>query len=533
MKYQKYKNFPVIIIFSSFLIIGILIYGDYGISWDEYYHRINGFVSLNFLRKTFFLDIYPGLEHDSKFLAESSKMYGVLFDLPMAFIEKKLQIDDPKNYFLIRHFFNFFIFFISSVFFFLLLKKRFSNKLSIIGLLFLILSPRIFAESFYNMKDLIFLSFFVISLYFTINFLDKPSYKNALLASLACAFVIDVRIVGIISPFIVIVFFILMCMDNKIFLKKNIFKIITFFCLLIFFTILFWPYLWNEPLVKFLHILKDMSYHVWTGSVFYFGEHISALNLPWHYPIVWILITTPIIYLLLFVLGSFLIIRRLFNRFLNLSTKDNFNELWRGNKERMDIIFFIIFYFTIFLVIELNSVLLNGWRHLYFTYPCIIYISIRGLDFFSKTLSLRYLIILIAPFLLYTSMWMIKNHPYQFVYFNKFAGEDITNSFDVDYWGVSNKSALTYIVSNDKKDSLKIYVSSNSPYHFSSLLMDKNNRKRLKFVNNISDADFLVTNHFYQKRNPAFINQKLKKKFKLFKEFKVDDIIINSIYKIN
>ena len=111
MKYQKYKNLPTIIIFFSFLIIGILIYGDYGISWDEPYHRINGFVSLNFLRNIFSLNIYPGLEHDSKFLAESSKMYGVLFDLPMAFIEKKLQIDDPKNYFLIRHFFNFFIFF--------------------------------------------------------------------------------------------------------------------------------------------------------------------------------------------------------------------------------------------------------------------------------------------------------------------------------------------------------------------------------------------------------------------------------------
>ena len=63
--------------------------------------------------------------------------------------------------------------------------------------------------------------------------------------------------------------------------------------------------------------------------------------------------------------------------------------------------------------------------------------------------------------------------------------------------------------------------------------MDKSNRKRLKFVNNISDADFLVTNHFYKKGNPAFINQELKKKFNLYKEYKVDDIIINSIYKIN
>jgi|TARA_B100001964_G_scaffold239366_1_gene306662 hypothetical protein len=533
MRYQKYKNLPAIIIFSSFLIIGIIIFEDYGISWDEPYHRINGFVSLNFIRKIFFLDIYPGLVHDSKFLAEGSKLYGVLFDLPMAFIEKKLFIDDSRYYFLIRHFFNFFIFFIASIFFFLILKKRFSNKLSIIGLLFLILSPRIFAESFYNMKDLIFLSFFVISLYFVINFLDSPSYKNALLSALTCSFVVDVRILGIISPFIVIVFFILMFMDNKYFFKKNILKVVTFLSLVIFFTILFWPYLWNDPLTKFLHTLKDMSYHLWPGSVFYFGKHISALNLPWHYPIVWISISVPIMYLLFFILGSFLIIRRLFNRFLNLSTKDNFNELWRGNKERMDIIFFIIFYFTLLLVLELKPVLYGGWRHLYFIYPCLIYISIRGLEFISRKFSFKYLIIMIAPFLLYTSIWMLKNHPYQFVYFNIFAGKNATNNFDLDHWGASNKSVLTYIVTNDTRDKLNIYVSSESPYHFSLLLMNKDERKRLNFVDNIKKADFLVTNHYYQKGNPIIINQKLKKKFKLFKEFKVDDIIINSIYKIN
>ena len=533
MKYQKYKNFPVIIIFSSFLIIGILIYGDYGISWDEPYHRINGFVSLNFLRKIFFLDIYPGLEHDSKFLAESSKMYGVLFDLPMAFIEKKLLIDDPKNYFLIRHFFNFFIFFIATIFFYLILKKRFSNRLSIIGLLFLILSPRIFAESFYNMKDLIFLSFFVISLYFTINFLDTPSYKSALLSALTCSFVIDVRVVGIISPFIVIIFFTLKCMDNKIFLKRNILKIFTFLIFLILFTVLFWPYLWDDPLGNFLHAIKDMSYHVWTGSVFYLGNRISALNLPWHYSIVWMSVTVPIIYLFFFILGSFLIFKRLFKRFLNLSTKNNFNELWRGNKERMDIIFFLIFYFTLFLIIELNSVLYGGWRHLYFIYPCLIYMAIRGSESFSRKFFSKYLIVLIAPFLLYTGYWMIKNHPYQFLYFNNLAGNNITNNFDLDYWGTSNKSALTYITTHDKRDKLNIYVSSASPYHFSLLLMDRNNRKRLHFVENINKADFLVTNHYYQRGNPTVINNKLKKKFELFYEFKVDDIIINSIYKIN
>jgi hypothetical protein len=533
MRYQNYINLPVILIFFSYLIIGILIYDDYGISWDESNHRINGFTALNFLREIFFLVIYPDLEHKGKAFVESTKQYGVLFDLPMAFIEKKFHIENSKNYFLLRHFFNFIVFYISSIFFYFLLKKRFSEKLSVVGLLFWILSPRIFADSFYNMKDLVFLSFFVISLFYAIKFLDTLSYKNAFLSSLACALAIDVRIMGIIVPFVILVFFIFGSIDNKNFLKKFIWKIIVFFCLLIIFTILFWPYLWNDPLTNFLNTLKIMSSYQWRGGVFYFGDYISALNLPWHYPIVWIFISTPIIYLLLFILGSALILVRLFKRFFNLSSEKKFNDLWRGNKERMDIIFFLIFYFTLFLVIEMNSTLYTGWRQLYFIYPCLIIISIRGLQFISRIISSKYLFILLAPFLLYISTWMIINHPFQFVYFNKFAGKKVGNYFELDYWGVSNRSSLTYIVNNDKRNELKVYVSSASPYHFSLLLLDKRDRKRIKIVDNVNDADFLVTNHYYQEGNPIKVNQNLKKKFKLLKEFKVNEMVINSVYKIN
>ena len=85
---------------------------------------------------------------------------------------------------------------------------------------------------------------------------------------------------------------------------------------------------------------------------------------------------------------------------------------------------------------------------------------------------------------------MIKNHPYQFVYFNKFAGKNVENYFELDYWGTSNRSALTYIANNDKKDKLKVYVLSNSPYHYSLLLLNKNDRKRIKFENDMNNADY-------------------------------------------
>jgi len=65
------------------------------------------------------------------------------------------------------------------------------------------------------------------------------------------------------------------------------------------------------------------------------------------------------------------------------------------------------------------------------------------------------------------------------------------------------------------------------------LLADKEVRYRIKFVNNLNEADYLVTNHYYQKNNPIVLNNKLKKEYKLLKEIKVDKMIINSVYKIN
>ena len=118
MKYSNYINLIILLIFSFFLIIGTLIFDDYGISWDEHYQRTDGFIALNFIREILSLNIYPGFEHPDKRFAELARIYGSIFDLPMAFAEKIFGIEDSRNYFLLRHFFNFLIFYISTIFFF-------------------------------------------------------------------------------------------------------------------------------------------------------------------------------------------------------------------------------------------------------------------------------------------------------------------------------------------------------------------------------------------------------------------------------
>ena len=104
------------------------------------------------------------------------------------------------------------------------------------------------------------------------------------------------------------------------------------------------------------------------------------------------------------------------------------------------------------------------------------------------------------------------------------------NNFELDYSGTSNRSALSYIAKNDTRNEIKLHIFSISPYQWSLLMINAEDRKRFKFTKNIDEANFIVTNHFYQKGNPIKIEQKLNEKFKLFKEFNVNKIPINSIY---
>ena len=155
------KNLLVFLYFFVFFLIGYSIFPDYGISIDEDNTRLGGFVSLKYIFEIFL----PNLVNETDKFTNIPNMtewneqgVGVIFDLPTAFLEWIFQIEDSRNYFLMRHFVNFLFFFVAVYFFFLLIKKRYNSWIiGILGSAFLFLSPRIFAQSFYNNKGLIVL----------------------------------------------------------------------------------------------------------------------------------------------------------------------------------------------------------------------------------------------------------------------------------------------------------------------------------------------------------------------------------------
>ena len=83
-----------------------------------------------------------------------------IYELFLVLICKVFNISDFSNIYLTAHKINFLLFFSSLIVFFIFCKKIFNNLLiSILGVTFIILSPRIFAESFYNSRDIFFMCF--------------------------------------------------------------------------------------------------------------------------------------------------------------------------------------------------------------------------------------------------------------------------------------------------------------------------------------------------------------------------------------
>ena len=221
------------------------------------------------------------------------------------------------------------------------------------------------------------MSLTIICIYFTIKLLIKIKVKNILFFLYLLGYTSE--IMGIFYFLLLFVFLIIENYENNLSFKK---KFSYFFFILssyIIFTYIFWPYLWDDPIKNFFEAFKYFQKFGWDGSVFYLGNYIKANSLPWHYPIVWIFITTPLFYLILFLIGIYFVIKDFFRNFLNNEKNSLKSNFWSSKNEKIDIFILGGFMGPIILIILLNSSLYNGWRQLYFVYPFLTYMSVVGL----------------------------------------------------------------------------------------------------------------------------------------------------------
>ncbi|MFW5720430.1 MAG: ArnT family glycosyltransferase [Candidatus Dojkabacteria bacterium] len=488
------KVMAVFLFFLAYLVAGILSYKDYGFSTDEGIQRNHGLVSARYLADTFNLpQAETGLLSDKEDLETyEHKFYGVAFHIPLLIGERVVGVHhESAEMWEFRHVCTFLFFYIGVIFLYLTLMYRFKDwRLALLGCVMMVLSPRIFAESFYNIKDTTFLAAFTIALYFASRFLIEKKVWLGVFAALSIGFAINIRILAVIIPIVVLGMITIELFKSKqrksIVVKSLLFIILTLFC-----TYLFWPAAWNSPINTFVDAFLLMSkYERWNGHIIYMGEIIRGAEVPWHYIPVWIAVTTPIVYLLLFGVG---VLQKGYN-----IVRDCISGKIFKRDSMLDILFLILLFGPVIAVIVFNSTLYGGWRHLYFIYGLIIIFAVSGFKWIFTTFQSLFqqkqlwsvaskgaVLFLIFATFAHSIFWMTANHPYQFVYFNQLAG-DPANDFDRDYWRVSARDALRFITKNDSRE--HIYIEDSGFIRPNAFMLSSEERQRLKFISPEEDG---------------------------------------------
>ena len=98
----------------------------------------------------------------------------------------------------------------------------------------------------------------------------------------------------------------------------------------------------------------------------------------------------------------------------------------------------------------------------------------------------------------------------------------------MDYWGLSNKQALEFLINIDNGD-IKVMSVSTSDLRLSKKILKKKQRERIYIMDNFENSDYLVDTHYSWKAEKP--SQDILDNYYLLYEIKVDGIPVNSIYK--
>jgi hypothetical protein len=316
-----------------------------------------------------------------------------------------------------------------------------------------------------------------------------------ILHGIICGAVIATRILGLLLPALTFVWLAHLAFysNSGDYQKKLALLFAGFLAVTVLVTLAFFPYLWEAPAQNFLNIFSKLNRGRGTFSVFYFGEFIPFNNLPWHYIPVWLFITSPLIYSAWFVVGVAILLVKFLREKIGLLHTENGQQ---------DFTALLLFFLPIGVVIITNAILYDGWRHLYFIYPAFLYLAVLGLQqtfqFFranpNSLKSLKWLAAGITIFgMLRTAALMIQMHPFQNVYFSFLPASYIEENLERDYWGLSYKKGLEYILETDNRPKIKVGINFLSGAIASDMLTPEQ-RQRLQFTEE-SEAEYFLTEY--------------------------------------
>ena len=481
MKEKISPCLPGIILFVVTLLLGLAIYKDYGMGWDEPLQRDPALKSWNY--------IFRG---NMELFTTETDNHGAGYELVLLGIESKMKLKDTRDIYMMRHIVTHILFLLSCFAGYVLVYRLFRDKwIASLGFLMFTFAPRIYAHSYFNSKDMPFLCMVLVGLAFTQLAFDKRKWWWFLLAGMAFGYGTGVRVMGILYGLLVgLLLLVDLISDlrekrkpNGVLAQMGVF--IVGFCGLLY---LSWPYLWREPVAKFVESFKALAHFKFMGGVLFQGQFISAPELPWTYFPTWFMISTPILWLIAGFAGMAWILYG-FTR--------NVKAYIANGNDRNFLFYVLCFLGPVVAVIGMHSVIYDDWRHLYFVYPPFVLLALYAIDKIYRT-KLKWGVLGACGLqLLLIANFFVMNHPHEQVYFNSLVKQDeefLRSQYDMEYWGCSFKQALDNIAESDPSPQIKVSANFSFPLKNNIMMLPKDIRKRFIVTDTPDRSDYFLTN---------------------------------------
>jgi hypothetical protein len=422
------------------LLIAVLTFRDYGVTWDEDVHNWYG---------NFVLDYYLSLFTNRTALHwRDLYNYGAIFDTAAAAVNRV----SPIGVYETRHLLNALIGILGVVGCGKLGRALGGARAGLIAALLLLLTPNYYGQMFNNPKDIPFAVGVVWATYYTVSIvplLPRPPIPMLIKLGMAVGMTMGVRIGGLL---LVCELGLLLALDSlwrMIAARRAVLLITSSWAafwrvflpvVLVAYPVmlLFWPWGQIDPIENPLRALAFFSHQSFPFQTLFAGRFVPASDLPWTYLPTYITVALPELILVLLLCAPVIAAAAVWSKRYRIYREQALSHFVLG--------FGIAF--PVGFAISIKVVLFDGMRHFIFVLPLIaVAAALVGGQACARLARFRYRWPIYGALAIYGLAHisvMVMLHPNQYIYYNGFVGgvEGAQRKFKLDYWANSYAEAV-------------------------------------------------------------------------------------------
>ena len=436
---QKIRQNPILILLIINIVVGLFTFRNYGLSWDEplFYDYANAlgyaYSPQQWFSGNFNLENAYGSSGTDP--ANRGPAY-ILLAHPLVSGIELLGADNASAW----HLINFLTFQLGVYFLYRLAKRWMSNSAALAAAALFAWQPLLWGHAFINPKDPPFMVFFIGSVCFGLEMINtlkdsksRTSWKP-FWATLLAAFFLGIatsnRVLGPLAGIFVAIYAL-----GKLNTPALIKHLAIYAILAILIAFATWPYLWTNPLQKFIEAFGFMSDNPTQLKVLFNSQLYDANELPRRYlpVLLGLTLTEPVLPLFLIgVLASF------WKKF-----KTNRADNWLLIT---DYFLLLLWFFIPFAYVILRKPpMYDGYRHFIFMLPPLFIFAGFAFEKLFELAKTHWVMGAIVFILLAPGIYsLIQLHPYEYAYYNSLVGgtSGAFRKYETDYWLTCYKEAV-------------------------------------------------------------------------------------------